>query len=224
MLERLELRQFRHRRKRLHAIHLHNVSYKGHRAYAIQGTDKIISDTNVNANPSSPYQFYNKECVDAPPTVISSSDSSAPTSSKVCGTHGYDKKTPQAFHYSDKAGETTLDGCTALCASKDTCLAFAYGDGACLLYTTVLAGNINAVSSSPYAFYDFDCVSTRPTATSQAAVETPTSTLASNCGVAGYDKRSPAAYLSSTKSTEYNLEGCAALCKSLTSCASSTLR
>jgi hypothetical protein len=63
----------------------------------------------------------------ASPTVNRRADAS-------CGVRGYNLKT-DAYSYSESPSKATFNGCSASCKAASKCKAFAFGQGACLLYT-----------------------------------------------------------------------------------------
>jgi hypothetical protein len=52
----------------------------------------------------------------------------------ICGTHGYDQGT-QAYVYITGSQLATQAACGAKCAADSRCRSFAFGSGACLLYS-----------------------------------------------------------------------------------------
>ncbi|KAF2670768.1 hypothetical protein BT63DRAFT_453133 [Microthyrium microscopicum] len=75
-----------------------------------------------------------------------------------CGLKGYDKGT-SAYSVTTQSTAATYAACGALCQSDSKCKSFAFGSGACYLYSVLAGSNVNVVSSSPYTFYDKTCVS-----------------------------------------------------------------
>jgi len=51
-----------------------------------------------------------------------------------CGVKGYNKAGGDAYDYDGTASLANLASCGARCTSQSQCVAFAFGDGACLLY------------------------------------------------------------------------------------------
>jgi hypothetical protein len=56
----------------------------------------------------------------------------------VCGTHGYDKQTPQAYFDQKTKALNTLAACSAHCLADSKCLSYAFGQAECLHYASAL--------------------------------------------------------------------------------------
>lgn len=74
-----------------------------------------------------------------------------------CTVVGYDVGKYNAFLTNSTA--TTPAACKAFCATSTApkCASFAVGP-ICLLYNVTVNGNVNAIPTSPYTFYDAACV------------------------------------------------------------------
>jgi len=54
--------------------------------------------------------------------------------SQVCGTHGYDEESPDAYFIQKGSSSATLTACGAHCLADTKCLSFAIGDNTCYHY------------------------------------------------------------------------------------------
>ena len=120
----------------------------------------VCRNRNFQKNFDSPYLFYDKVCA---------AGTTSPAA--TCNVKGYDRGKPNAYYYDDNAAHANLEQCSAICRSR-SCVSFAFGSGACLLYSVRVASNFNAEPHSPYTFYDAACIPR-----TLAALPAPTSTV-----------------------------------------------
>jgi hypothetical protein len=53
---------------------------------------------------------------------------------QVCGTHGYDNESPDAYFVQKGSSLASLSACGAHCLADSQCLSFAIGDSTCYHY------------------------------------------------------------------------------------------
>jgi hypothetical protein len=147
--------------------------------------------SNVETDSSSPYMFYDISClgttsssfISSSPSSTSSTSSSTlsptsstsptPTASLTCGVAGYDKTA--SYNFDGSGANANLNACSAKCQADSRCLSFAIGASDCLLYSVSAGMNLNPVVSSPYTFYDKNCLGTGTSSTTTISSSTSVS-------------------------------------------------
>ncbi|KAF2664189.1 hypothetical protein BT63DRAFT_465016 [Microthyrium microscopicum] len=129
--------------------------------------------------------------------AATSSGISSTGSTASCGLVGYDSQNPSSYDYDGTAADATLAACGSRCQKSSTCLSFAFGSSACLLYTKVVANNIKLDSASPYTFYDVSCLSKA----SSIAPSSTSSNVAPSSSSKGSSSSQVLVTTSSTKTT-----------------------
>lgn len=76
----------------------------------------------------------------------------------TCDVVGYDSGTIFALVVQDDPALADRIPCAETCVANESCLAFAFGDGQCLLYGDSIAGNVYELETSPFTFNDVACV------------------------------------------------------------------
>ena len=144
---------------------------------------------NVNVDATSPYSFFDVGCLTTTTTssttlttsTVSTTASPSPTSSGLCGQHGYDLGNPSSYNYDNSGANGNLAACSARCLADFKCWGFAFSSTECLLYWVPATGNFYPQANSPYVFYDRTCVAPPATTTSttstSSAPPAPTQTF-----------------------------------------------
>lgn len=146
----------------------------------------VTAASNLNPVSTSSNLFYERDCPlsdgSTPSCIVTTTTTASATPTPTptgpqCGIVGFDNGISPSYFYDGNAADANFASCAAVCATN-SCVSFAFGGGACLLYSESVSSIITPSAGSAYTFFDASCSDPGDgTTTTTSATPTPTTVV-----------------------------------------------